>query len=268
MEMKSDEELKEVTDLSKNHQKLSQIVSNIFNTQLGYQRKRTLIEAFQDLQELKKALDESLDLTGKIFDPRISALVTTHQKYVQQINPMIEDIIYNRSKGNLNWGRTRFARELPKEVLITLIPENMKMILAVLRLPKQSEPFILSLEFARGEEDDLINELVGIENTSVLSRKRGGWIMGGSEGPISCFVTIVTLISVAANIAKISETILKYLKKGEKKSSKSQVTIKTPTGEVSLSNLSSSEIDKILESLKEMMNKEKQREPMGNGTLN
>jgi len=255
--MVSAEELKEVNDLERNDQALSHIVSTMFN-QYGRLHKRSPTEALQDLQELNRALDESLDLTERITDPRVSELIATHRKYVQQISPMIEEMIKNRTHINLNWGRTRFEREFPKEVLIKLIPKNFKKILTILRLPKHSEPYIFSLKFENGKGDDLINELTAIENTAELSRREeGGGVWAGAAGPLVFDpVIIVTLISVVANIATLSDVLRKYLKKEEKSVNHPQVTIKTPKGEVILNNLPSSEIDKIMESVKEMMNVE------------
>jgi hypothetical protein len=261
--MLSTEQLKEISDIEKTLRNFNNL--SMFSALASAFSKKTSVEVLEDLKELKKFLDESLDVTNKLSDSRVSTLVMNHRKHVGEINPLIEEIIANRSRGNLNWGSARLANEVPSHIYLD-IAENLKLILSILRLPKESDPFVFSLNVLSGEksreEQDLksnllASELISHENTSVLSEYKGGIAIGGATGPLFDFVTIVTLISVAANITKLSETLWKFLKKGEKNSGKIQITVKTSTGEVALNNLPADEIEKILESLRGMMKTEK-----------
>jgi len=247
--MSQSNESEEITDLEKNAQALSQVVSRMLRLQFGYDRKQSPNEALQNLQELQRTLAESSVIVRRISDPRATAILEKHEKYLQRVNPMLDEVIKNRISVSPFWGSARFQKEFPLEVLTKLIPENSKLLLAILRLPKDSKPYVFSLQFEKeAEADELVQSLAAIENTKELSRvKKGGGILAGSAGPLVFDpVIVVTLISVVANIATLSDVIRKYLKQDKKVSSRAQLTIKTQKGEVILNNLPSKEIDRIL----------------------
>jgi hypothetical protein len=257
--MLSPEKLKEISDVEKTLRDFDNLSmkESYFATRFSFNK----IEILENLKELRKFLDESLDVTNRLSDSRVSNLVTNHRKYVERINAMIGTKIINQSEEFLEWTHTRLVREILLDIL-NQIPPNMRLILSILRLPEESVPLVFSLKFTSVEKQDsndnlLTSELVSFENTSIINKYKEHEVIGGSTGPVFDFVTIVTLIAVAANVTKISETIWKYFKKEEKSPTQTKITIKTSTGEVTLSGLSSEEIEKILNSIKGNLNLEK-----------